>query len=217
MYPAARPLFCLFLAAILLLAAGCTTARNDTAPEPLARFALAKEDLPFTVAGEEIHTMQDLKPDNVFSGVVRPVDYYVVVSFEGEWPLRTGQMVKQEIYEFESAGDAEKVFSAHLDKLVVVFDSEYYKAVTISRSPEISVGDRCVAYTIRDPRDPAKDTASNVVFTRGNHLEMIVLFSPQEDPGTVADLAKKADLLIAERRPAGNATATPPGYSEPEG
>jgi hypothetical protein len=210
MNTAARPLFCLFIAVLILLAAGCTTVRNDTVPDPLARFALVKEDMPFAVATEDTYTMQDFKPDALFN-LSRPAGYYEVVRFGDAGTLSTGLVVRQVIYKFPSAGDAENEFSAFHEKLALAYNATYM-AIRINRSPVITVGDRSEALTIQDYRRYQDHVpASIVVFTKGNYLEIIALRSPQEDPDTVADLAMKAALRLPEGRYEGNETAPSSG------
>ena len=154
--------------------------------------------------------MQDFKPDALFN-LSRPAGYYEVVRFGDTGPLSTGLVVRQVIYEFPSSGDAENEFSAFHEKLALAYNATYM-AIRINRSPEITVGDRNEALTIQDYRRYQDHMPANiVVFTQGNYLEIIAIRSPQEDPGTVADLAKKAALRLPGGRPAENATATPSG------
>ena len=209
MNPALRSLSLLLAFALLLLAAGCTGTRSApaTAENPLARFALAKEDIPFTVTTETAGTMQTLPADDPVSAF-GPVRSYEVVYSEGTGNSPTQQRVRQVIYELPSVIKAEYAFFAVRHEIVLASDPDRTDARVVMGLPH-RIGNQTSTYYIRYLGGSTEYPDNTVVFAKGNYLEIITLKSPRTDLDAVEALANPAAAWIPDGRTAGTRAPKP--------
>ena len=194
----------LILAGMLALIAGCTSpSPTDTTglspsftlptpgpgEKPLARYALSREDMPFTVK----NTLRGIPGKADIPESVRKygiINLYLMEYYEESDGTKTAWGLRQVICELPEE-NATSAFADVRERLIREPGTASSKR-QIVQEPGINIGDETVAFSVRYNYTTPQYPDTIIAFRKGPLVEVLIMKSPEPDFVGLTSLAEKA-------------------------
>ncbi len=180
---------------VVSLLAGCSSPQSSTATvtgtpvqyTELPELVLSREEMPFTVMGEQTRNPNMKDPTLSQFGATRGYTRYVISE---KTDSATAKQVGQTIVEYPH-GNATKAFAAFVNGTRNADQSEY----GITWLPDPGIGEESVAFIVTD-RAGIEKPVSMIVFVKSDLMESVILITPSADADLLTRVARQAAAKI---------------------